>query len=149
MHGLIAVNDGLEFVQDRSIPPAALYFFPHDGKGLFHRKSLAVRPVRSKRVINIGDLKDPCGERNFCALQPVRVPRAVLLFMVVPNDRQDMAKGSERGANSLTRDCVLLHDFSLFRSKRSGFEQDVLRHGQLTDIVHKAASTQSDAHFLG
>src|SRR6266852_8983509 len=148
MHRLIAMNDGLEFVQDRPVPPAALYFFPHDGKGLFRGKGLAVGPVCSKRVINVGDLEDPCRERNLCALQPVRVPGAVLLFMMVTNDRQHMAEGSEWGADSLTYHGVLLHDFSLFRSQWSGFEQDVLRHGQLADIVYKAASAQCDAQFL-
>src|SRR5467141_3693037 len=128
LHRLIAMSDDLEFVQDRRIPPAALYFFPQDGKGLFHGKSLAVGPVRSKRVINVRDLKDARGERNLCALQPVRVPGAVLLFMVVTNDRQHLSEGSEWGANSLAYHRVPLHDFSLFRSQWSGFEQDVLRH---------------------
>ena len=148
MHRLAVMNDSLEFVQDGPIPPAALYFFPHDGKGLFQRKSLAIRPIRSKRVINVGDLKDPCRERNLVALQPVRVPGAILLFMMVTNDRQHMAEGSERGANSLTYHGVLLHDFSLFWSQWSGFEQDVFRHSQLADIVYKAASAQCDAQFL-
>src|ERR1700674_5859768 len=149
MHRLIAMNDGLEFVQDGPIPPAALYFFAHDGKGLFQRKSLAVGSVRSKRVINVGDLKDARCERNLCALQPVRVSGAVLLFMMVTNDRQHMAEGSEWGANSLTYHGVSLHDFSLFWSQRSRFEKDVLRHGQFADVVYETAPAQSDAQVLG
>src|SRR5260370_25440667 len=69
--------------------------------------------------------------------------------MVMADDRQHMAKGSERSANSLAINGVLFHDFSLFRSQRSGFEQDALRHGQLADIVNKTASAQSDAQILG
>src|SRR6266849_5048663 len=69
--------------------------------------------------------------------------------MVVTNDGQHMTEGSERCANSLSRDSVLLHDFSFFQSQRSGFEKDMLRHGQLTDIVHKTASAQSNAQVLG
>src|SRR6266478_4526875 len=118
------MNDGLEFVQDKPIPPAALYFFSHDGNSLFLGKSLAVGPVSSKGVINIGDLKDPCRERNLCAPQPVRVPGAVLLFMMVTNDRQHVAEGSEWGADSLSYHGVLLHYFPLFPSQWSGFEQD-------------------------
>jgi len=68
--------------------------------------------------------------------------------MVVADDRQHIAKGSERGTNSLARDRVLLHDFSFFWSKRSGFEQDMLRHSQLTYIVHKTASAKSDPQVL-
>src|SRR5882724_5215314 len=149
MHRLIAMNDGLEFVQDRPIPPAALYFFPQDGKGLFLGKRLAVGPVRGKRVVNVRDLKDARGEWNLRALQSVRVPGAILLFMVVTNDGQHIAEGSEWGANSLAYHGVPLHDFSLFRSQWSGFEQDVLRHGQLADIVYQTASAQSDAQVLG
>src|SRR6267154_4452937 len=60
-----------------------------------------------------------------------------------------MAEGPERGANFFTYHGVLLHDFSLFRSQRSGFEQDVLWHGERTDIVNETAPAQSDAQFLG
>jgi len=69
--------------------------------------------------------------------------------MMVTNDRQHMAEGSEWGANSLTYHGVSLHHFSFFRSQWSGFEQDVLRHGQLADIVYKTASAKSDAQVLG
>ena len=69
--------------------------------------------------------------------------------MVVANDRQDMAKGSERSANSFADDGMLFHDFSFFRSQRSRLEQDVLRHGQLADIVHQTASAQSYTQVLG
>src|SRR6266478_5520738 len=69
--------------------------------------------------------------------------------MVVANDRQYMTEGSERSANSLTYDGVLLHDFSFFRSQWSGLEKDVLRHGQLADIVYQTASTQSNPQILG
>src|SRR5712691_7103472 len=58
LHGLIAMNDSLEFVQDRTVPPAALYFLPHNGKGLLRRQSFFVRALGSERVINIHDLKD-------------------------------------------------------------------------------------------
>src|SRR6266852_848756 len=68
--------------------------------------------------------------------------------MVVTNDRQHMAEGSEWGANFLTYHGVSLHDFSLFRSQWSRFQQDVLRHGQLADIVYKSASAQGDAQVL-
>src|SRR5467141_4129976 len=149
LHRLIAMSDDLEFVQDRRIPPAALYFFPQDGKGLFHGKSLAVGPVRGKRIINVRDLKDARGERNLCALQPVRVSGAVLLFMVVTNDRQHIAEGSQRRANSFPLDRVLLHDFSFLGSQWPGFEQDALRDGQLADIVYETASAQSEAQVLG
>src|SRR5207253_9003310 len=64
LHRLIAMNDGLEFVQDEPIPPPALYFFPHDGKGLFLGKSLTVGAVRGKRVIHVRDLKNARGEWN-------------------------------------------------------------------------------------
>src|SRR6202011_5445228 len=47
------------------------------------------------------------------------------------------------------RDGVLLHDFSFFRSQRTGFQQDVLWHSQLADVVYKAAAAQSDAQVLG
>src|SRR6266852_5288206 len=138
-----------ELIDQGTIPPATLYFLPHDGKGLFRGKRLAVGPVRSKRVINVRDLKDARGERNLCALQPVRVPGAVLLLMVVTNDRQHITEGSEWGANFLANHGVTLHDLSFFRSQWSGFEQYVLRHGQLADIVYQAASAQSDAQVLG
>src|SRR5205823_1428854 len=149
LHQLIAMNDGLEFVQDEPIPPPALYFFPHDGKGLFLGKSLAVGAVRGKRVINVRDLKNARGEWNLFALQPVRVSGAVLLFMVVTNDRQHIAEGSERRANSLPLDRVQLHDFSFLGSQRAGFEQYALRHRQLADIVYETASAQGEAQVLG
>src|SRR5882762_9554906 len=138
-----------QLIDQETIPPAAFYFFPYDGEGLFRRESLAIGPVRSERVVDVGDLKDARGEWNLFALQAVRVPGAVLLFVVVANDRQHIAKGSKWGANSFTYDRVLLHDFSFFRSQRSRFEQDVLRHGQLTYIVHETASAESDAQVLG
>jgi hypothetical protein len=47
------VHHGFQFVHKRTIPPAALHFFPYDGKGFFCRQSVAVRTIRGKRVINI------------------------------------------------------------------------------------------------
>src|SRR6266481_3640538 len=119
-----------------TIPPAAFYFFPHDGEGLFRRKSLAIGPVRSKRVVDVGDLKDARGEWNLFALQAVRVSGAVLLFMVVANDGQNIAKGSEWGANSFTYHGVLLHDFSFFGSQRSGFERSEEHTSELQSQFH-------------
>src|SRR5713101_5803797 len=72
-------NDCFEFIHYGSVPPAAFYFVPHDGKGLFRGKSLAVGPIRRKCVINVRDLKDARGERNSLTFQSVRVPGAVPL----------------------------------------------------------------------
>jgi len=69
--------------------------------------------------------------------------------MVVADDGQNMVKGSERRANSLADDSVLLHDFSFFVRQRSGLEQDVLRYSQLADIVNEAASAQGEPQRLG
>src|SRR5580700_649480 len=69
--------------------------------------------------------------------------------MMVTNDRQHMMEGSEWGANFFSYHGVLLHDFSLFRSQGPGFEQNVLRHRQLADVVYKTASAQSHAQLLG
>ena len=87
------MNDSLKFVQDRTVPPAAFYFFPHNRKGLLRRQAFFVRPLGSKRVINIRDFKDAGGEWNLFPSQPVRVPGAVALFVVVANDRQHVAEG--------------------------------------------------------
>src|SRR5260370_39804983 len=125
LHGLIAMNDRLKLIQDRTVPPAALYFFAHDGKGLFREKSLAVGPVGGKCVVDVRDWKDAGGEWNLFTFQPIWVPGAILLFMMVANDRQHVAERPQRGANFFTDHGVLLHDFSFFRSQRSGFEKDV------------------------
>src|SRR5258708_7568026 len=89
------------------------------------------------------------GEKICAPLRSFRHVLPIILFMVVANDGQHVAEGPERGANFFTYHCVSLHDFSLFRSQRSGFEQDLLCHGQLTDIVNETAPAQSDAQFLG
>src|SRR5207247_9565581 len=99
-------NECLEFVQEGAIPPTALHFLAHGGKGFFQWKSLAVGPVSGERVINVSNLKYARGKWDLFAFQPVRVPGAVPLFMVAANNRQHMTKGSERGAYSLALDRV-------------------------------------------
>ena len=42
-------------------------------------------------------------------------------------------------------DGVRLHEPALFRVQRPGFQQNLLRHGHLPDIVHHAAAAQSHA----
>src|SRR5258708_7938231 len=104
LHRLVAVNHGLELIQHRTIPPATLYFFSHDGESFFRGKSLAIRPVGGQRVIYIRDLQNACGKRNLLTLQAVGIARAVLLFVMMTNDRQHVAEGSQRRANPLARD---------------------------------------------
>jgi len=60
----------------------------------FRRKSLAIGPVRSKRVVDVGDLKDARGEWNLFAFRPSGYPSRPA-FVVVANDRQHIAKGSD------------------------------------------------------
>lgn len=65
----------LKFVQQRPAPPSALYFGPHLCNCVLRQHGFPVRPVGSQRIVNIGDLQDPCSQRDLIAQEPQRSRR--------------------------------------------------------------------------
>ena len=76
----------VELVKNPRIPPAFRYLFLHNLKCIGDRRGFLVRTVGGQGIENIHRLHDLGGCRNRVSAQPIRVPRAVMLLVVVPDD---------------------------------------------------------------
>ena len=81
-----------ELADELVIPKATLSFAQHGLLCLRCRECRFVRPRSGECVKNIYYLKDPRQDGNVVAVEPVRVPRAIPMLMMMPNDRENLTE---------------------------------------------------------
>ena len=113
----------------------------------FGRHRGAVRPRGVHRVEAIGDRQDARQQRDRIALEPFRVPAAVVAFMVVEHTGQQVGDRVEAGQDAVADDRVLLDVFELVIRERPALGEDVIADADLADVVQQAG--QVDVVLLG
>ena len=110
----------------------------HDVQGLVAAHGLLVGPPRHQGLEDIGGRGDPHQNAKLTGAQPIGITAAVQTLMVVA-DNEDHARvvmalakevGPEQGMQA--------HDVPVLGGEMAGFEQDIVRNGDLADIVDKA-----------
>ena len=123
-------------VHDRRVVRAPLLLRQQrDGRLGRHRP--VIRPIRGHRIEMVDDRQDPRAERNLVAAQTERIAFAVPALVVTQNQRRDRI-GERHRADDLGADLRVNADLlELFRRQRSRLGQDVLRNGELADVVQQ------------
>jgi hypothetical protein len=104
------------------------------------RQRRAVGPRGRHRVVRIRDGDDPGGERDRLADQAVGVAGAVDALVGGAHDLADVAQvAADAVEHALADDRVLAHDHPLVVGQRAGLVEDLLRGGELADVVHQRA----------
>ena len=109
--------------------------------------ALAVWAIGGERIIDIHGLEDASGERDFIAFQVVGVAAAILLFVMPPDNGQDAAEGFQGRTDALSDDGMILHELSLEGVQWTGFQQHVLGHSNLANVVHDSTAPQVGANL--
>ena len=102
------------------------------------RHSIAIRTIRSHRVVRIGYGKDARDERDCVAYEPVWISLSVHPFVVVANDSSDIEVVINLGENALPDFRVRFHQPSLLKRERARFFEETCRKSNLPDVVHEA-----------
>ncbi len=98
---------------------------------------LVVRPVGRHRVVVVADRQDARADRNIVTGEPVRIAFAVPPFVVAHDERRDRIR-ERHGRDDLGADLRVHPDFlELFLRERPSLREDVLRHGELPDILQQ------------
>ena len=125
-----------EHLHDRRIERAA-GFLLQQRERRFRRHRLVIRTIGRQRVVVVDDREDARPERNLFALQPLRIALAVPAFVVAEDQRRHRIR-ERHGADDLGADLRMDADLlELFLRQRAGLRQDVLRHGELADVVQQ------------
>jgi hypothetical protein len=126
-------------VHDVSISPPADGFVFELLVRLLERQRRLVRARGRQGIENVHDRHDLRKHRDFVALEPFRVTRAVEPLVVIPHDGTNASKRAQLAAEAVADDRVLLHDALFFRRETSRLQQDRIRDPDLADIVKKPA----------
>src|SRR6516225_8716379 len=122
-----------------SVQPSIRGFLTEDLQCFLGSKRLPVRPVARQCVINVRHLQNARLQRDFLPIQPVGISAAVHTLMMMPDQRKDGTQAAERRADLFACDRMLAHNLSFFRVQARWLQENVLRHGQLSDVVKQAA----------
>ncbi len=95
------------------------------------------RSLRGQRVEVIDDRQDARANRNLVALEAGRIALAVPALVMAVDDRRDRIGKRHRRDNLGAHLRMHLHPLELFVGQRTGLRQDVLRHGELADVVQQ------------
>src|SRR6185503_13961536 len=99
------------------------------------RHATAKRSVFTNRVEAIDNGDNARGDGDLFTAQTVRITTAVPLFVVMPDDRNHWIREVHTTEDLGADDRVDLHLLKLSMSQRSGFIQNMRRHGELADVV--------------
>ena len=128
---LVHANEGID--NERIVHGAAALDENRDC--VFVAQPWSIRSVRCESVEAVDDREDARSDGDVRPLDPVRIPPAVPVLMMVPDDRDDGVRKIDRREYVGTHARVELHLFELGGRQLSGLVEDVLRHGQLAHIV--------------
>ena len=98
-----------------------------------------VRPRGRHRLERVRHVQDSRQLRNLVAHQAIRVPRAVVPLVMVPNDRQLRRQLRDVGDDVRPDHGVAVHQRSLVFRQLVLLQKHVVRYADLPDIVQKAA----------
>src|SRR6185503_17354873 len=99
------------------------------------RHATAKWPVFTNRIEAIDHGDNARGDGNLFAAQTIGITAAVPLFVVMPDDRNHWIREVHTTEDLGADDRVDLHLLKLSMSQRSGFIQNMRRHGELADVV--------------
>jgi hypothetical protein len=104
---------------------------------------------RRHRLEGVGHVEDPRQHRDLVAHQAVRIARAVVPLVVVPNDRQLRGQLRHRGDDVRADHRVRVHDRALFARQEARLVEDAVRNADLPDVVEQPAPFQGLELLLG
>src|SRR5713226_5999702 len=107
-----------------------------------HRQRFAIGPVADHGVERIGDGKYPRSKRNLVALQPARIARAVIEFLMRQHDLRGVPEKRDADQHVVPDLAVLAHDRLFIVVQGTGFPQDSIRNGHLADVVKESRARQ-------
>ena len=99
---------------------------------------LPVRAAGDHRLVRVHDGHDPGPDRDVCARQAQGVAAPVEPLVVVEHDRRGVAQGARLLEDDLPDLGVLGHDAPLRRHEVAGLGQDLVRDGELAQVVEEA-----------
>src|SRR5216684_6840262 len=137
-----APNQPLELVKDVRIPPSLGYFLFHRLQRIGDGKGLLIRSVGGQGVININNLQHTRGNRDSLAPKPIRVARAVELLVVMPDDRKYKTERFQWRTNALAYYRMLADNCPFVGRQSPRLQQNRIRHGNLSNVVHDSGTTQ-------
>ena len=97
----------------------------------------AVRPIRCQRVVAVNHGENPRADRNVGTAQPVGVSAAVPALVMMSHDRNDGIRERHLREDLRADGGMGLHPFELGSRQPSRLVQDVLRNGELADVVEE------------
>src|SRR5439155_27021859 len=103
----------------------------------------AARPLGRQRVEHVDDADDLREQRHLTVAEAVGVTRAVEPLVMMAHDRTHGAQRSKTGAQRVAHERMLAHHPRLVRTERAVFQEDAVWHGNLADVVQKAAALES------
>ena len=113
----------------------------HDGHGLPARHGVLVDPLGGQGVEDVRHRRDPRLDRDSRPVQVIRIPTAVVAFMVLPDDIERAAVRDSIGCRELLAQLrVLLHDGELALLQLARFVQHLEGNSRLPKVVQDAAN---------
>jgi hypothetical protein len=113
------------------------------------RQGLAIRTIGCQSVVDIHDLQDAGGQRDFFAYETVGIAASIHAFVVVADGGKGIAKRFEWSANALAYNGMLPHDRHFLRIELAGFKEDRVRDGNFADVVDQTGDAQNGKILLG
>ena len=102
---------------------------------LFKRECPPVLAIARQRIQTIDDGNDSRADRDFFALQPVRIPVAIPLFMMAAHDGHHRIWELHGFENLRAHRGMDLHLLELLVREFARLVDDELRHSQFADVV--------------
>ena len=103
--------------------------------GALVRERFVIRAIGRDRVEVIDDRQDPRANRNVFTADALRIALAIPPFVMAQDEGRNRI-GERHGGDNLGADLRMNPDLlELLLGERPGLRQDVLRHGELADVV--------------
>src|SRR5579863_1224447 len=130
------------------IPETAAGLFLHGLRSLLVGESRLVGTCGAERVVNVDNLQDSREHRNLRGEQPIGIAGAVRVFMMMPDDRKNEPERVQRLADVLSCDGMELHNLPFGGGEVGPFLQNLVRDGNLAEIVQVAAALERNDGIL-
>ena len=105
--------------------------------GRFERHRLVVRAVRRQRVEVVDEEQDSRAERDVLSLEPARIAASIPPLVMILNERRDRVRKRYSSDDVRTDLRMCLYLLELFGGQRTRLREDVLRDGELADVVQQ------------
>ena len=125
-----------EHLDDGRVEGASGFLLQERDRGIV-RHRLVIRTIGCERVEVVDDREDTGAQRDLVALEALRITLAVPALVVAEDQRSHRVRKRHRADDLGAHLRVHADLLELFLRQRSGFRQDVLRHGELADVVQQ------------